>query len=65
MKYVEKHFSLRIRRRDGTAKLLLGLTGHPPKLGSVKQIRVTLHEVLTIRIVDHPCRDEPAEAIEM
>jgi len=32
MKYVEKHFTLRIHRRDGTSKLLLGVTGHPPRL---------------------------------
>jgi hypothetical protein len=31
MKYVEKHFSLRIRRRDGSSKLLLGVTGNPPQ----------------------------------
>jgi hypothetical protein len=36
MKYVEKHFSLRIYRRDGTSKLLLGVTGIPPKVGSIK-----------------------------
>ena len=32
MKYVEKHFPLRIHRRDGTSKLLLGITGSPPKI---------------------------------
>jgi hypothetical protein len=40
MKYVEKHFTLRIHRRDGTSKLLLGVTGNPPRIGSLKQIRV-------------------------
>src|SRR6188768_2374771 len=65
MKYVEKHFTLRIHRRDGTSKLLLGVTGHPPKIGSLKQIKVTQDEVLTIKVVDHPRRDEPAEAIEV
>jgi len=65
MKYVEKHFTLRIHRRDGTSKLLLGVTGHPPKIGSLKQIKVAQDEVLTIKVVDHPRRDEPAEAIEV
>jgi hypothetical protein len=32
MKYVEKHFHLRIHRRDG--KLLLGVTGRPPQVGA-------------------------------
>ena len=41
MKYIERHFCLRIHRRDGTSKLLLGVTGHPPKIGSLKQIKVT------------------------
>jgi len=65
MKYVEKHFTLRIHRRDGTSKLLLGVTGDPPKIGSLKQIKVAQDEVLTIKVVDHPRRDEPAEAIEV
>jgi hypothetical protein len=44
MKYVEKHFPLRIHRRDGTSKLLLGITGKPPKVGSHKQIKVAKDE---------------------
>jgi hypothetical protein len=40
---------LRIHRKDGTSKLLLGVTGSPPKVGSVKQIKVAQDEVLTIR----------------
>ena len=62
---LEKHFSLRIHRRNGTSKLLLGVTGHPPKIGSLKQIKVAQDEVLTIKVVDHPRRDEQAEAIEV
>jgi hypothetical protein len=57
MKYVEKHFPSRIHRRDGTPKLLLGVTGIPHKLGSLMQIKV--------KVVDHPRCDEPAEAIEV
>jgi hypothetical protein len=65
MKYVEKHFTLRIHRKDGTSKLLLGVTGSPPKIGSVKEIKVAKDEVLKVKVVDHPRRDEPAEAIEV
>jgi hypothetical protein len=65
MKYVEKHFTLRIHRRDGTSKLLLGVTGSPPKIGSIKEIKVAKEEVLKVKVVDPPRRDEPAEAIEV
>jgi hypothetical protein len=65
MKYVEKHFSLRIHRRDGTSKLLLGLTSIPPKIGAIKTIKVTQDETLKVKVVDHPRRDEPADAIEV
>jgi hypothetical protein len=60
MKYVEKHFTLRIHRRDGTSKLLLGVIGKPPEIGALKEIKVTEDEVLTVKIVDHPRRGEPA-----
>jgi len=56
MKYVEKHFSLRIYRRDGTSKLLLGVTGIPPKVGSIKTIKVAKDETLKVMVVDHPRR---------
>jgi hypothetical protein len=65
MKYVEKHFTLRIRRKDGTSKLILGVTGSPPKIGSVKEIKVAKDAVLKVKVVDHPRRNEPAEAIEV
>ena len=65
MKYIEKHFTLRIHRKDGTAKLLLGVTGSPPKIGAVKEIKVAKEAVLKVKVVDHPRRDEPAEAIEV
>jgi hypothetical protein len=65
MKYVEKHFTLRIHRRDGTSKLLLGVTGNPPKIGSIKEIKVAKDEVLKVKVVNHPRREEPAEAIEV
>jgi hypothetical protein len=63
MKYIERHFSLRIHRSDCTSKLLIGVTGSPPKVGSIKTIRVS--KVLKVKLVDHPRRDEPAEAIEV
>jgi hypothetical protein len=65
MKYLETHYTLRVHRRDGTSKLLLGVTGHPRKVGSLVQITVAKDEVLTVKIVDHPRRDEPAEAVEV
>jgi hypothetical protein len=65
MKYVEKHFPLRIHRRDGTSKLLLGVTGIPHKIGSVMQIKVAKDEVLKVKVVDHPRDNEPGEAIEV
>jgi hypothetical protein len=65
MKYVEKHFTLRVHRRDGTSKLLLGVSGKPPEIGSLKEIKVSEDEVLTVKILDHPRDDKPAEAIEV
>jgi hypothetical protein len=55
----------RIHRKDGTSKLLLGVTGSPRKLGSVMELKLTKDEVLKVKIVDHPRREEPAEAIEV
>ena len=52
MKYVEKRFALRLHRRDGTSKLLLGVTGIPRD------------EVVTVKMKDHPHGEEPAEAME-
>jgi hypothetical protein len=37
MKYVEKHFTLRIHRRDGTSKLFLGVTGIQKRSRNVQQ----------------------------
>jgi hypothetical protein len=65
MKYFEKHFSLRVHRKNGTSKLLLGITGSPPKVGSVKKIKLGKDKVLKVNVVDHPRGDEPAEAIEV
>jgi hypothetical protein len=65
MKYVEKHYTLRIHRRNGTSKLLLGVKGNPCKLGSVTEIKLTMDEVLKVKMVDHPDRGEPATAIEV
>jgi hypothetical protein len=65
MNYFEKHFSLRVHRKNGTSKLLLGITGSTPRIGSIKQVRVAKDEVLAVRILKHPSRDEPAEAIEV
>ena len=64
MKYVEKRFSLRLHRIDGTAKLLLGVAGAPPKIGSLMLIRVAKHEFVTAKLMHHPHGEEPAEAME-
>jgi hypothetical protein len=42
---------LRIHRRNGTSKLLLGVTGHPPKIGLLKEIKVAQDEVLNVKVV--------------
>ena len=65
MKYVEKHYTLRVHRRNGTSKLLLGVKGKPCKLDSIMEIRLTMDEVLKVKMVDHPDRGEPATAIEV
>jgi hypothetical protein len=65
MRYIEKIFSLRIHRRDGSSKLLLGVIGTPPKIGALKEIKMTEDEVPTVKIVDRPHDDKPAEAIEV
>jgi hypothetical protein len=64
MKYVEKHFTLRVHRSNGTSKLLLGINGSP-RIGSIKRVRVAEDEVLTVRIVKDPNTHEPAEAVEV
>jgi hypothetical protein len=65
MRYIEKIFSSRIHRRDGSSKLLLGVIGKPPKFGALKEIKMTEDEVLMVKIVDLPRDDKPAEAIEV
>jgi hypothetical protein len=65
MKYVEKHFTLRIHRRDGTSKLLLGISGSSPKVGSLKQIKIAKDRLLIVEIITQPRGDEPAEAREI
>jgi hypothetical protein len=64
MNYVEKHFALRLHRRDGTSKLLFGITGSPPKIGSLMLIRVGRDEFVTAKLLHHPRGEEPAEAME-
>jgi hypothetical protein len=50
MRYIEKIFSSRIHRRDGSSKLLLGVIGKPPKIGALKEIKMTEDEVLMVKI---------------
>jgi hypothetical protein len=65
MKYVEKHYTLRVHRRNGTSKLLLGVKGNPRKLNSVMELKLTKDEVIKVKIVDHPRPEKPGEAIEV
>jgi hypothetical protein len=64
MKHVEKHFSLRLHRRDGTSKLLLGVTGIPPKIPSLMLIKVGRDKFVTAKLMHHPRGEEPAETME-
>jgi hypothetical protein len=64
MRYVEKTFSVRVRLRDGTWKMLLGVQGIPT-LGHKKRIRIDIDRTLAFQITAMPARGEPAQAIEL
>jgi hypothetical protein len=65
MKYVERNFSLRVRKTDGTAKLLVGLTGGV-YIGKLIKIPIAKDHVLVAEITAPPkALDEPWEAIEV
>jgi hypothetical protein len=64
-KYIEKSFSLRVHKRDGTAKLVAGVTGGV-KIGKVVKIPVAKHGVLVAKITAPPrALDEPWEATQV
>jgi hypothetical protein len=64
MKYVEKHYALRVHRRDAPQSYFSGLRS-PRKIGSLIEVALGTNEVLKVRMVEHPRRDEAAEAIEL
>ena len=64
-KYVEKSFSLRLHKTDGTAKLLAGLSGGV-YIGKLIKIPVGKDDVLVAKITAKPkALDEPWEATEV
>ena len=67
MKYVERTFSLRVRKTDGTAKLLVGMSGAGSVyIGRVIKIPVGKDNVLVAKITAQPKElDEPWEATEV
>ena len=67
MKYVERRFSLRVWKTDGTAKLLVGLTSAGGfYIGKLIKIPVGKNNVLLAEITASPkVRDEPWEATEV
>jgi hypothetical protein len=67
MKYVERNFSLRVRKMDGTAKLLAGLTrAGGVYVGKLIKIPIAKDHVLVAKITASPkALDEPWEATEV
>jgi hypothetical protein len=64
-KYIEKNFSLRVRKKDGRAKLVVGVIG-VANLGKVIKIPVGKDDVLMAKIIAKPkTLDEPWEAKEI
>ena len=58
-KYIEKNFSLRVRKKDGTAKLVAGISGSV-NIGKVIRIQVAKDDVLVAKITAPPnALDEP------
>jgi hypothetical protein len=56
---------LRIYRRDGTSKLLLGVSGQNRKIGSIMEFKLARDQTLKAKLVDLARGDEPAKAIEL
>jgi hypothetical protein len=67
MKYVERKFSLRVRKTDGTAKLLVGLTSAGGfYIGKLLEILVGKNNVLRAKITAQPkALHEPWEATQV
>lgn len=67
MKYVERKFSLRVRKTDGTAKLLVGISAAGGVyVGKLIKIPIAKDHVLVAEITAQPkALDEPWEAIQV
>jgi hypothetical protein len=64
-KYIERSFSLRVRKKDGTAKLMQGVHG-AAFIGRLLKIPVGKDAVLVAKIIAHPkALDEPWEATQI
>jgi hypothetical protein len=64
-KYIEKSFSLRVRKKDGTAKLVAGVHGGIA-VGKLIKIPVGKDDVLLAKITAQPkALDEPWEATQV
>jgi hypothetical protein len=64
MKYVEKTYGLRVKRKDGSSKLLLGIQG-VPVMSRTKHIPVAKDRILVIKITALPRAGQPGEAKEI
>ena len=66
MKYVvQKSFSLRVRKTDGTAKMMAGITGitGDARIGRIIKLPIGKDDVLVAKIIAKPgALDEPWEA---
>jgi len=67
MKCVERKFSLRVRKTDGSAKLLVGMTAAGGfYLGKLVKIPIAKDNVLVAMITAEPkALDEPWDAIQI
>jgi hypothetical protein len=67
MKYVERKFNLRVRKRDGTAKLLVGISAAGGVyIGKLIKIPIAKDDVLVAEITAQPkALDEPWEATQV
>jgi hypothetical protein len=64
-KYVEKIFSVRVKKKDGTSKLLRGVHG-TPIVGAIIKVPVGNGQPVVAKITAEPrSPSEPAEAEEI
>ena len=64
--YLTKTHRLRVHRRDGSCKLLLGQVGFLPKIGSIVTIKIGPNEAVLAKITAHPhANDNAVEAREV